>query len=87
MVGMVVPAVGIEGEEDLRRHVLDDPSNRGFHLEHVHVRERASVAVPLALDKAGIDPAISSGTFVTTITDVVGFFSFLGIATLLLRLG
>ena len=42
----------------------------------------AGVAVPLALDKAGIDPAISSGTFVTTITDVVGFFSFLGIATL-----
>lgn len=47
----------------------------------------AGVAVPLALDKAGIDPAISSGTFVTTVTDVVGFFSFLGIATLLLRLG
>jgi magnesium transporter len=43
--------------------------------------------VPLALDRAGIDPAISSGTFVTTVTDVVGFFSFLGIATLLLRLG
>lgn len=47
----------------------------------------AGVAVPLALDRAGIDPAISSGTFVTTVTDVVGFFSFLGIATLLLRLG
>jgi len=28
------------------------------------------------------DPAVASGTFVTTITDVVGFFSFLGIATL-----
>lgn len=47
----------------------------------------AGVAVPLALDRAEIDPAISSGTFVTTVTDVVGFFSFLGIATLLLRLG
>ena len=47
----------------------------------------AGVVVPLALDKAGIDPAISSGTFVTTVTDVVGFFSFLGIATILLRLG
>lgn len=47
----------------------------------------AGVAVPLALDKAGIDPAIASGTFVTTITDVIGFFSFLGIATLLLQLG
>ena len=30
----------------------------------------------------GADPAVASGTFVTTITDVVGFFSFLGIATL-----
>ncbi|KRE14998.1 magnesium transporter [Bosea sp. Root381] len=47
----------------------------------------AGVAVPLALDKAGVDPAIASGTFVTTITDVIGFFSFLGIATVLLRLG
>jgi magnesium transporter len=46
----------------------------------------AGVAVPLTLNKLGIDPAISSGTFVTTITDVVGFFSFLGIATMLLRL-
>lgn len=42
----------------------------------------AGVAIPVALDKAGIDPAVSSGTFVTTVTDVVGFFAFLGIATL-----
>ncbi|MBI4274925.1 MAG: magnesium transporter [Rhizobiales bacterium] len=38
--------------------------------------------VPLILLKLGVDPAVSSGPFVTTITDVVGFFSFLGIATL-----
>ena len=38
--------------------------------------------IPLALTKLGVDPAVSSGPFVTTITDVVGFFSFLGIATL-----
>lgn len=47
----------------------------------------AGVLIPLALDKCGIDPAIASGTFVTTVTDVVGFFSFLGIATLWLGLG
>jgi magnesium transporter len=47
----------------------------------------AGVLIPLALDKLGIDPAISSGTFVTTVTDVVGFFAFLSIATLWLRLG
>jgi hypothetical protein len=42
----------------------------------------AGAAIPIALDKIGIDPAVSSGTFVTTVTDVVGFFAFLGIATL-----
>ncbi len=40
------------------------------------------ILIPLALDRAGADPAVSSGTFVTTVTDVVGFFAFLGIATL-----
>jgi magnesium transporter len=42
----------------------------------------AGAAIPIALDRFGIDPAVSSGTFVTTVTDVVGFFAFLGIATL-----
>lgn len=46
----------------------------------------AGVLIPLALDRYGIDPAISSGTFVTTVTDVVGFFAFLGIATVFLNL-
>jgi magnesium transporter len=40
------------------------------------------VLIPLALEKAGVDPAVASGPLVTTITDVVGFFAFLGIATL-----
>ena len=43
------------------------------------------VLVPITLDKARIDPAVSSAVFVTTITDVMGFFSFLGLATLLLH--
>ncbi len=42
------------------------------------------VMVPLTLDKFRIDPAVSSAVFVTTITDVMGFFSFLGLASLLL---
>lgn len=42
------------------------------------------VLVPLGLDKLGLDPALASGTFVTTMTDVMGFFAFLGLATLLL---
>jgi magnesium transporter len=40
------------------------------------------ILIPLVLVRLGVDPAVSSGPFVTTITDVVGFFSFLGIATL-----
>jgi magnesium transporter len=42
------------------------------------------ILVPLALDRLGFDPALASGTFVTTLTDVVGFFVFLGLATLVL---
>ncbi|HVT45227.1 MAG TPA: magnesium transporter [Thermoanaerobaculia bacterium] len=41
--------------------------------------------VPLALDELGFDPAVSSSIFVTTFTDVAGFFSFLGLATLALH--
>ena len=44
------------------------------------------ILVPLVLQHFRADPAISSGVFVTTVTDVVGFFSFLGIATLWFRL-
>jgi magnesium transporter len=40
------------------------------------------IFIPLGLIRLGVDPAIASGPFVTTVTDVVGFFSFLGIATL-----
>lgn len=42
----------------------------------------AGILVPTALHRLGADPAVSSGTFVTTVTDVVGFFAFLGIASL-----
>ncbi len=44
----------------------------------------AGILVPLALERAGVDPALASGTFVTTVTDVVGFFAFLGLAGLVL---
>lgn len=40
------------------------------------------LVIPLILNRLGVDPAVSSGPFVTTVTDVVGFLSFLGIATL-----
>jgi magnesium transporter len=40
------------------------------------------ILVPVTLDRMKIDPAVSSAVFVTTITDVTGFFSFLGLASL-----
>jgi magnesium transporter len=42
------------------------------------------VLVPLGLNRLGLDPALASGTFVTTLTDVMGFFAFLGFATIFL---
>ncbi|MGA1798343.1 magnesium transporter [Sphingomonas sp. 4RDLI-65] len=42
----------------------------------------AGVLVPITLDKFRIDPAVSSAVFVTTMTDTMGFFSFLGLAAL-----
>jgi len=44
----------------------------------------AGIVLPLALDRMGVDPALASGPFVTTVTDVVGFFAFLGLAALVL---
>lgn len=40
----------------------------------------SGILLPLLLDKIGADPAIASAVFVTTVTDVVGFFAFLGLA-------
>jgi magnesium transporter len=42
----------------------------------------AGILIPLTLNRLKIDPAIASSVFVTTVTDVVGFFAFLGLAGL-----
>ncbi len=44
----------------------------------------AGILIPVGLEKMNADPALASGTFVTTVTDVVGFFVFLGLAGLIL---
>lgn len=44
----------------------------------------AGVCIPVFLDKVGIDPALAGGVALTTVTDVVGYFSVLGLATVLL---
>lgn len=51
---------------------------------NLFVAALAGIVVPLALDRLGADPALASGTFVTTLTDVIGFFAFLGLATAVL---
>ena len=40
--------------------------------------------IPLTLDRFGIDPAVASSVFITTVTDVIGFLSFLGLAAFIL---
>jgi magnesium transporter len=40
--------------------------------------------IPLTLQRINIDPALASGTILTTVTDVIGFLSFLGLATIFL---
>ncbi|MDC1399622.1 magnesium transporter [Yoonia sp.] len=42
----------------------------------------AGTGIPVLLEKMGVDPALASGAFVTTVTDVVGFFAFLGLAAM-----
>ena len=44
----------------------------------------AGTVIPVLLDRANIDPALASGAFVTTVTDVVGFLAFLGLAAMVL---
>jgi magnesium transporter len=42
------------------------------------------ILIPIALERFNIDPALASGPFVTTVTDVIGFFAFLGLASAIL---
>ena len=44
----------------------------------------AGATIPLILNKFGIDPALAGGVVLTTVTDVVGFMTFLGLAAMFL---
>ena len=56
----------------------------GAMVINLVVAGMSGVILPILLDRVGIDPAVASGVFVTTVTDVVGFFAFLGLASLIL---
>ena len=47
---------------------------------NLFVAALAGILIPLLLDRLGADPAVASAVFVTSVTDVVGFFAFLGLA-------
>ena len=51
---------------------------------NMFVAALSGILIPLALEKAKADPAVASSVFVTTVTDVIGFFAFLGLAALYL---
>lgn len=53
-------------------------------IVNMFVAALAGILVPIGLEKVGADPALASAVFVTTVTDVVGFFAFLGLAALVL---
>jgi magnesium transporter len=55
----------------------------GAMLINLTVAGFAGIMIPLTLNKFGADPASSAGVFLTTVTDIVGFFTFLGLATLI----
>ena len=48
------------------------------------VAAMAGILIPIGLNRINIDPALASSVFVTTVTDVIGFFAFLGFATIFL---
>ena len=53
-------------------------------LVNMIVAAISGTLIPLALVKTGVDPAVASSVFITTITDVIGFLVFLGLAALYL---
>ena len=56
----------------------------GAMVVNLLVAGLSGVAIPLALDRMRIDPAVASSVVLTTVTDVVGFFAFLGLAAAVL---
>ena len=56
----------------------------GAMVVNLIVAGAAGSLVPVGLQRAGVDPAVASSVFVTTLTDVIGFVAFLGLATIFL---
>lgn len=52
---------------------------------NLSVAATAGTLIPLGLRAMKVDPALASSVFITTLTDMAGFASFLGLATIFLR--
>lgn len=84
--GGVVYVVTLNGQGHSRALVLAAIISAAMFLNML-VAALAGATIPLLLKRIRIDPAIASSIFVTTCTDVLGFFAFLGLAALSLRFG
>ena len=62
--------------------IFDTTLRDGQQTPGIDFSVQDKIVIAEMLDELGIDPAVASGAFVTTVTDVVGFFAFLGIAAL-----
>ncbi len=79
-LGLLIGALGAYWEGDI---VFGIVIGSAIFLNLI-VATLSGYFVPLGLKKVGVDPALASSIFVTTLTDVLGFFFFLGLATVLL---
>jgi magnesium transporter len=52
---------------------------------NLFIAATAGTLIPLGLRAMKVDPALASSVFITTLTDVFGFFSFLGLATVFIN--
>ena len=68
-------------DKAIAQHNLSGFNCRTDFLINMIAAALAGIMIPLLLDRFGADPAVSSAVFVTTVTDVTGFFAFLGLAT------
>ncbi|MEC8204983.1 MAG: magnesium transporter, partial [Pseudomonadota bacterium] len=66
---------------------FDDPTIGGIiglaMIVNLLLAGLARTVIPVALDRLGVDPAVGSAAVLTTVTGVVGFLSFLGLAAML----
>ena len=72
----------IEGYKELYNNMLKISDLETKSIINTISMSVIGFIVPVILKKVNVDPALASAVFVTTVTDVLGFFFFLGLATI-----